>query len=945
MTDATPNTPPGPFRNDDLLDQARRTAITSVLKEVHWEMQVRGDHKRKMKFGFLCHASFPDDVFFHLNAFDLPSGIDKAGAGQMFRVEVRPRFDDSKQRWGYAAARGTLISEPIPPAAPVNTEAPQTPSLARAQSAELQHCLKDIRFYASWGNGAGAGEVRSLSDRCLQLDPASQPRIEESIRLGQEDGSLLQPFYQLGTRLGSKFANHGAYQRALANLEQDRPDLSRRAKTQAKKGAQAKQRWVETKNLAKQGKPTSRVQVATSTAPALLSAPLPPPTRAELPGPGLPDGLHPCDLRALSPCPTWTLLIDETGTQFGPEANQLSAVSSKLGRFVGVLAPGTRRLAPLPVGWHAVDQSIEEIDRVIQAIIDVPAGVLGINVQQLPEAASERWAFGVIRLVELVLRLMPVQGQTHLDIQIEARGERFRRGAQWPAVTEQIRLRLADTYPERARLIDLQMRTVGKTDSTLIGYADAVAFINSGGSEHSHACLAASKLGGTCLLDSDTEALTRAVDWLDRGRTLDGRDWTTLLSHPDADQPAGLVSALLSRLGEAARADTTLWRRYLEQVTEHFDSRSLDLSMLGRQVEWLQQWLPAEETLPKPLRLLWLTAQLARLNHLGQTEQPWLEEMRQLADQLMDEDARLVCHAQLNLAVNATNRYDFAQAGQALQRWNPLETQPAGKLRGLLHKRTAAPPAEAVGVSAPKATAGLRYWGQVRSSLGQHAAFTGDPVTAVRFFDEALESFGQLSDPQQAQRESRQTQTYRAIALMDDPTQNPAEVRAAVETVIGPVPEALGKLAGTVASADRYAHHLALRWLVHRPDDALAAHYLARRDLWDQGEGHPWPLIQLYRGLLLQPQDPAAARELAMDGFVLATTADSGPVVRLIGACCRAIAAGWGETWETPESLLSDLTDKLPLAADRIARVGAYLGEDVRNPLSLLGQVLPFNFR
>lgn len=105
-------------------------------------------------------------------------------------------------------------------------------------------------------------------------------------------------------------------------------------------------------------------------------------------------------------------------------------------------------------------------------------------------------------------------------------------------------------------------------------------------------------------------------------------------------------------------------------------------------------------------RLLWLNAQLARANHFGATEQAWMAEMQVLGAGLMDEDAPLVCWADLHLAVNATNPYDFARATRHLDRWRDL----------------------------PPSVPGLRYRAQLRSSLGPHAAFLDRPEQARACF-------------------------------------------------------------------------------------------------------------------------------------------------------------------------------------------------------------------
>ena len=67
-------------------------------------------------------------------------------------------------------------------------------------------------------------------------------------------------------------------------------------------------------------------------------------------------------------------------------------------------------------------------------------------------------------------------------------------------------------------------------------------------------------------------------------------------------------------------------------------------------------------------------------------------------------------------------------------------------------------------------------------------------------------------------------------------------------------------------------------------------------------------------------------------------------MVRLIGACARTIAAGWGEPWEQATEMLDQLAKELPLAAPRINRLRDAQHTPME-PLELLRAVLPFNFR
>ena len=429
--------------------------------------------------------------------------------------------------------------------------------------------------------------------------------------------------------------------------------------------------------------------------------------------------LHPQDIRGLQPSPRWTLLIDETGSIFDDSADELIQQDHQLGRIIGLLLPEQHGLASLPVGWHAVDKGIAEIDRVIQAILNAPVGVLGITVQQLPSAPMERWAFGVLQLIELVLRLLPLEWSHHACCPDRAARRILKRYGMAVCCQRSLAATGANR-PETGQphpLLPDSSHCQGRLPFN--GYADALAFIWGSPARHSRECLKRTGLEGSCFLAGDAAAINHAWEWLDRGITLEGADWTTLLAQPEADQSSSLAATLLERLGQASQKDAALWQRYLSYTFGPLDSKRIDLRALGRQVEWLERWSPPGHALPPPLRLLWLTAKLARANHLGQPEQPWIDEMRTLGDRLLEENAHLVCRAELNLAVNATNCYDFDLASRLLDRWRRL----------------------------PKAVPGLRFWAQVQSSLGQHAAFCGDHAAAVALFDQALGRFRRAVQP------------------------------------------------------------------------------------------------------------------------------------------------------------------------------------------------------
>lgn len=793
------------------------------------------------------------------------------------------------------------------------TPDPALEIVVRAPIRPLKQLLHQIEQLAGWNPpSAKKLELETLVAECRASYPDREAAIQERIHRGRQAQQLLAPLHRIGTKHG--FDSQQAKQ-ALGEIKskQNRPDLLGRAENEIKTGEAARKRWEEGNQRKMAGKPISAVKLPTQQVQA-LQMPATAPSKASLPVISRPT-LHPKDIRGLPPSPSWSLLIDETGSIFDQSAASLKPGDDKLGRIVGMLLPQQHDLPPLQKGWHAVGNAIAEIDEVVKAILNAPAGVLGVTVQQLPTVSMELWTFGVLRLIDLVLRLLPIDGPTTLTVEVEQRAE-FRGGTEWKAIADDAILRLYQAYPKRANDLICRIKIVRKSDSPFNGYVDALAFIWSGASEYSRECLKNTGLVGTCFLPGDAAAISRAWEWLDRGITLEGADWATLLAQPEAGQPGSVAGTILERLGQASQNDVALWRRYLDHTLGHLESKAIDLRVLGRQVEWLERWLPeGQKELPPVPRLLWLTTKLAKANHLGEVELAWIGDMEKLGNDLFDENPHLVCRADLNVAVTATNGFAFDLASRVLNRWRDL----------------------------PKAVPGLRYWAQVQSSLGQHAAFRGDQAEAVRWFDQALAAFARLSNPEEGRREARQTQAYRAIALMDDSASADTEVREAVQAVVGPLPQAVTLLATSDADSDKYPHHLLLRWLVQRPDPSLRTAYIEQRAAWQVGEGHPWPLIQLYRGFLLQPTDPAAARKLAVEGYALATAREQGPLVRLIGAGCRAIAAAWGAPWPDPESLLAPIENKLPRAGARVAAVRRFLDQP-GDPLELLRTVLPFNF-
>lgn len=788
---------------------------------------------------------------------------------------------------------------------------PAQPLLPPARPAE--EILQEAKnLVGTWKKEEGE-RLRELSSEFRMAYPDRKDEFGVLINRHQEAVKLLTWAFKLGS--GSPKPPPLESIKADA-LKLNIPGLEKRLVDQFKCGERAKARSRKENRKKANGGPLSNVKPRPHQAKPVV---LPKNTRHERTFPPPPSGLHPNDLRALVPAKEWSLLLDETGSDFlGNEA------PSRQGKFVGLLVNDHGSGLPaLPKNWHAVDcDDIEQIDTVFQAVLDAPCGVIGLTLNALPTTFGERWLDGMLAIVDWVLRILPLDGPTRINVAIEGRPP-FRPEVQARVAARDALARLARVWPERAGIIDLRIQTIAKDGHQLNGYVDALAFTWGSKTKSAKERLKRSGLAQTCLLSADARSMTAFWDAWDQPGGLPADQWAELVSGPDARRPESIVSTLLAALAEACKQSPERVQPYLDEFRRHLGSKALDLRRLASQVEWLRPILEHSQSLTPIMRLIWLTARLAQANHMGDLEKKWNRDLHELAERLRDEDARLVCHAHLHLAVNDTNRFDFAAAEEILTPWRDCDP----------------------------AIPGLRLWGQALSSLGQAAAFTGRHAQAGEFFSRAIQAFRRLSDPQESSADCAQTLCYQAVNAMDDPSMDAVDVRACLseylqEMRLPPDPaQAAETLASDATPALKYAHHTLLRWLVYRGDEAAWGSYYAQRQEWEVEEGHPWPLIQLYRALLLHHSDPEAALNLALDASSIAFSAGQGPTVQCIGACCRAVAQHWGAPWPEANLMTQALHKALPMAEDRIAILENWISNPDTSPQSMLAAVLPFNFR
>lgn len=781
--------------------------------------------------------------------------------------------------------------------------------LTEAPDPDAERMLRRIRDFYRYGGDGSERQREQLFAAFRKAYPGQVHAIEQAVEDGKRDCSLLVQAYHLAQQKGFndpsvRDLRRLASQRGISKSSFDR---------QTRAGVAAKERARIERERRAAGAPLSGLLVKVVTSPP-TSFLIPPAPRIDRGGLAEKD-LHPSDIRGKRFASKWSVYIDETGSDFSEGAVKVSAVEH--GRVVAVLVPGgCTTLKPLASNWHAVEQSHGQIESALQELLDSEAGILGISVSSVPFSRGERWLDSVGLLVDWILRLLPGgEDPMSVEVWVEQRGV-FKGGHSLELLARESLRRLALAFPMRAALLSLRIQVVRKTYDGFIPYADAVAFTWARGTATSRAHLEATKLVGTCLLEHHARELLHAWDAFSQGVELPTHRWWELVASPDARIPSSILHTFLQRVGDECQTLPQNWVRFLDHVRSQMAAGPVNLRKFGAAVAWLQEHQPEDRDIPPLLRMAWLTVQLAESNHLGQSEVAWEKELAALSEGLIEEAAPMVCHANLHLAVAKTNRYAFAEARQGLQRWAEL----------------------------PPVVPGLLMWAQVRSSLGQHAAFLGESTAAVGLFREAIEGFQRLSDIHQGQREVEQTACYLAIVMMDDASFSDAEVREAVERVTGALSCAASTLGATSDGALRYAHHLLLRWLVRRGDPVLADLYCEMRHEWKTGEGHPWPLIQLYRAILLRKNDPQAAFDMVHDAERIAREARQGPVVRLIGACCRAVGRTWGMDWASAKVELAALRGALPHAVAQIDCLEEDGSCDPNNVISLLERVLPFNF-
>lgn len=625
---------------------------------------------------------------------------------------------------------------------------------------------------------------------------------------------------------------------------------------------------------------------------------------------------HPNFLPNLQPSKKWTVLIDEAGDLFFNDAKDI--VFHSRGRLAAIVVPDYCELTNLSAKFHANKRSNESIKRIVDTITHSPCGVLGISVDALRRSNSNLWYTGIETLIDLIVHLLPIDGKTFLDIYVEQR-DLFtpQRSSFIDQECTNCLTRLAFSNPYRAQMIEMSASFINKADHPWNGYADTIAHCWGGCVSE---ILKDSKWINSCLLDFEPKLQRHVVNSILRTKPLSEQEWDELFNYHVFDVPETISNFILKVHGEEIRHDVRRWKKYLKHVQKQLLSGTINSSLLKKQLVWLRSYVPDEASFSPRTQLLWLTTQLTRDNNWGKMDciVPYQKELEELCALVFPEDASLTCQTSLQVAASYMNDFHFNAAYDVVKGW----------------------------LSVDESVPGIRCYGQVLSTIGQLNAFIGQQNAAIEAFNMAIDRFEKLDDQNKRKSNVNQTLSYKVIAMMDSETV-PGNMTQEMERYLGQtLLEAAERFAVSDIDSEKYMHHVFLRYLVHARSPELKAiidRYLAFVSEWKTGTGHPWELIQFYRGLLLTDSD---AKEDCLEQAYRKVAHFNDGTLQII-ACVILGALYYYNSISQKE--LTVLTQK-------VIETAPYLGkkrvEALRNqlktpqePLVLAKTVLPFNFR
>ena len=623
---------------------------------------------------------------------------------------------------------------------------------------------------------------------------------------------------------------------------------------------------------------------------------------------------HPNDIAFLPPAEHWFLYIDESYRAKDGNGD-LSFQKGGDGVIGGILFTqgALPHQPPLHVSQDATEEKMTAADKVVETIIHSRCGVLALPARAC--ASPQGWGPMIGAYIDLVLRLLPLNGKCRVDVRIEGR-DPYRSAKDCFYLRDACRFFLMESFPERADLIDLNIEIQDKSDP-YNSYPDIIAHTCRMRKESNLAepRFLASKWNGCCFLNYDAGELRGLLELYFTGREISPENWALLLRDADATRNS-FLAGILQTIGLEARKEMKLWKKYLDFVVGHLESKAINMRQLKNQMDWLKLYEPEDSRFPPRLRLLWLTAKLAEANHKGSVTAfaGHREEFVQLSKRLFEEDAPLTCHAALNIAVSFTDEYLFDKAKEILEPWKGCRPE----------------------------VPGLQYYGRLLSSFGQHEAFLGKNESAIAYFQQAISAFQRLSEPESAKKDIRQTSAYLLTAMMDTPVFDRAAFqKAAAEFFESSLTDAILHLSISDSDEEKYAHHILLRYLAAHGSDTEKRVFLSTEKDWKTGKEHPWEMIEFYRAMLLGSSQKKM--EHLQNAYAIAMNGEE--TLHVIAAVILGtILLNQPEKVDEYRDLVEHCATEIPALGTRLDILREHPKRNYP-PLELAARVLPFNFR
>lgn len=576
---------------------------------------------------------------------------------------------------------------------------------------------------------------------------------------------------------------------------------------------------------------------------------------------------------AMKPHDRWYVTIDESGSRFGRQSN--AEADSTAGRFVAVALQEPSPIEPLPSDYHGTTSNVATTCQALHALACDAAGVLGVRADEsITTSNKDGWASLLTTMLEFTVLMLPLSetaAAISIAIDIEQRAE-FAAGLDVGLMRQKL-VGLVRRRAQPGQSVTVKLRIVPKPDAaSLQPYADAVSYSWSSGEADSPNTKQIS-------VAAELTALLPTAGVLIHARHLpSATDAASVVTTHHLQTPAQLQALielarqsgdhspaawLLHDIAAHAKRDKRALNTLHQWVTDHIDDPLVDLRTVQHELDWFTSaGLPTDLTSAGHLVLA--TAQLDADNLTGRDTSNAEPTVVELTRRLRDTHPLLCTQADLVLLSFWSNRFEFEQA-----RTRAVELVGRTKHQSLL------------------------WQARAHSALGQMNAFCGRWKESGRAFDRALHLVTRFAEHEPSHADDvLKIAVLRALASWDAPADSgfgePTSFAALLRFTDCTDLESL------VCSDDHrltYVHHALWRRLcsIRAPEPQLAE-ILGCRSRWHNGTAHhPWPLIHLYRTIVLASTHPATAQQSFDQALEALSTWPVSSIRTLIVECMVAI--------------------------------------------------------